>query len=523
MSKVNRRKFMQGIGTTTGTALFSQALMQMGASILAGSNQALGQEKNPRRMVSLFFPGAPARWMFNLFLTPYSTRNFMANTMVGTRFEAENGRYTKAVYDTVEKHGMNVPYIWDLDLPQAGGGTRPMSDLLPHMLALQGINTGNAGHPGSQAFHWRPSGATQSLTALSADASMTPFSAINTFGNNMIFLSRENKSQVVLGGRGNLLDRLLAPFDHNISNAQRTKQQILETLMQRATDRLNQAHKSKAKGVETLVENNQQTVDLLQRGFGGIDAFWNTNLQKYENLIRRTIAQNLPGINDRPIGKQNPGNEASHLINRNGNRLPDMRTMIDNNSTIPSLAAQFVVAEYVLTTELSRSVVMRVLPIRNTINHDQHNSGSLATIYFNTLLYRAVSACTLELVDQLKAKGIWKDTVIEMASEFNRSPKFADGGSDHGWQGKSVTYFSGAINNPLILGPIRRTLNNKYRGTWGVGANSSSLGGVMQNAHAIASLAYLLRVPSPITSTNSLVYFDGGELKSTVERTEIRG
>jgi uncharacterized protein (DUF1501 family) len=138
---------------------------------------------------------------------------------------------------------------------------------------------------------------------------------------------------------------------------------------------------------------------------------------------------------------------------------------------------------------------------------DEHFTGKMPSLLVNSYLARAHAACLLELIRQLGAKGIFKDTVINCSGEFNRSPRNNGTGSDHGFRGASLAIYSGAINGPIVIGNVAANAPDpNHSGTWGQGAGIAALGGqALDVGHAGATIAALLRVESPLTSRRSVV------------------
>jgi len=57
------------------------------------------------------------------FLTPYNAENFQTNLQVATRYDGA-GQATSGIYETVLRNGINVPYMWQFNVPKASGGTK---------------------------------------------------------------------------------------------------------------------------------------------------------------------------------------------------------------------------------------------------------------------------------------------------------------------------------------------------------------------------------------------------------------
>jgi hypothetical protein len=203
------------------------------------------------------------------------------------------------------------------------------------------------------------------------------------------------------------------------------------------------------------------------------------------------------------------------LINGLTPPASDIRTLLDpGDVTVRGLAELFATAEFIFENKLSSSVVgnhehiIGLAPPYQRIDPDQHVTGSLSTTYFNAMMFSALGSCLLEFVDFLKSKGLYDSTLIEIASEFNRSPKASDGGADHAFMGASSILFSGSIKGPQIIGNIaQEDRTGIYRGaTYGNGAPNPELGGSsLSPAQRASAIAAIIGVAPPIPSAKSAV------------------
>jgi hypothetical protein len=538
MSKKSRRQFLQEMGAFSSGAAFLNSPLGLFLSSIIGSaltrNMALAQGINPRRYVNIQNATAPPRWMFDLMINAYGTANTLAlgNGMLGTRYVANGGRYTDVEYRTVLLNGIRVPWIWQYNVPKAGGGTRPMKDLIPNMLVLQGITTGNPGHPGSQSLHFRPAGATRTLGALSADFSNAYIPAINLTAQSFLFVSLKGKSAVPVPSNGNMLQTLLNPFLSQASQSFKDMRNNvnLKAALNDARTAMDSVAQSDHLSANALIESQKSAEQLINGGFGDLATQWSTLLAKYEDIVQRAIKAVIPGINDLPVGDATPATRGkTYDLTDQTVKFADLRELMNSATLgVSRLAQQFAITEYVLKNDLSYSVTMSpgsMIGMKtgaglNTIaNHgvDEHSTGKMPSLLINSLVYMAYAGCMLELIDQLKTKGIWDDTLIDMGGEFNRSARVDGTGSDHGYLGKSVALYSGGFNGPLVVGNIRAQTGSS---AWGMGATVTQLGRQLQMNDMAATISYLLRTPSPITSATSLVTVNAttGVITANVEK-----
>ncbi len=535
----SRRDFLRQVLQTSGGAA---ALKGMGSMTFSVFEQILSQKAHAdpnfnKNYIFIQLPGAPSRWTFDLFLTPYGRTNFNFNPMMGTRYVASGGRYVGVEYATFNYRNTEVPYLWKFSVPKAGGGTRPMTDLLDHLLVLRGISTDNPGHPGSMMLQFEPLGSRQSLTALTADKSERPFAAINMNTQQYSLRSLAGKSPVLAeGGSRNLIQQLMQPFITGLTPDFLAKRAALESALGPLREALNKKATSRHGAAKAQVVN-QQGARQLGTQQEDLGAIWDALLSKYTDLAKRAIATNatntnLPGLTDLPIGTTGTRDQTYSLNPNFIAERGDLREMIDSETQIPNMAEYFALTEYIMTRRLSSSVALPMTDFTNlrrndagaraTSTFDEHNGGQMVVLLLRSLYYRALSACMLELIDKLKAEGMFADTVLHLSSEFTRNPRADKFGSDHGWQGASISLFSGLITAPLILGNITSAFGDaNYPGTWGAGAPVANLGKSLNYGHVAATIAALLGVPSPLTSDGPVVAVESSGIRALIERGKI--
>ncbi|USN48662.1 MAG: DUF1501 domain-containing protein [Pseudobdellovibrionaceae bacterium] len=525
--KLTRRELLEhsmalGLMTSPVAMIFDSIISGMVQKALAESSGVL-----PRRYVSVQLFGAPPRWMYDLFLNPYGDPATFdpKNANLGTRYTESGGRLTNTVYETAKIKGINAPFLWKYDVAKRGGGTRPMRDLLDNMLALQGINCGNPDHSGAAALHFRPLGASVTQPAMVADRSAALIPAVNVDADMYSFLSLANKSPVQLMAKengGNLVKTLLDPFTVDPENKARKQAARVQDLVDGAVSALDAQLAERHPAGKALNVSRKSAGEMFKQVTGDLDAVWAEKKAPYLDLVNRTLHQSepIPFINDKPIGVVGERNNHYQLATGGGSgevvAHDDIRDLMRPTTRILNIVEHFAVAEYILENDLSHSVVIsprnfaginftRLNPI-----FDEHSTGKMPSLYLNSMYYRALSACLLGFIDRLKDKGIFNETVVEVFSEFNRNPKNVPGGSDHGWEGKSVVYYSGAIQGPLVVGNLLKDSGDVlHPGAWGKGASTNTATGKplgqLNLGHQVSTLATLLRVPTPVTAASSLI------------------
>lgn len=532
--KLTRRDILRLTGgSMSGFALLNSPFGCLLDALTRGMyGQALAQAAGltPRKWVDLRFDAAPPRWVYDLFLKPYTGgATLIPNQSVGTRYVESAGRYTDVEYATVTRKGVAVPWLWQFPVPKHGGGTRSMDPLLDHMLQFRGVNAGNPDHAAAQQLHYRPLGVQQTVPALSADAGNKPIPAVFANVGNFQFGSIKSSSPMQATG-SNLIQGLMSPFVSNATSAHKANRTNLKAHLDATAAAFAAELRARNSEHEASIVAQQNAVQLLESSFGDLVATWNELFAKYNNLAIRAFdpSVTLAGINDKPIGI---------TTNRTGNRHYNHNSVLVTNEDLRSIiraptaanpsgtgtmmstniASSFALAEFVLTRGLSDSLTLGMgTPVRLNINggsvnnnSDEHFTGKMVSLLVNTCMARAHAACLLEFIDVLKAPAndLFDETIVNVSGEFNRRPRTDGTGSDHNWEGANYTMYSGCFQGPKIIGNIKaKTSESNYGGTWGYGAAIAEIGNRPLNlGHVSASIATMIRVPSPLTAESTVV------------------
>ncbi len=536
-SMISRRRFLASLTSAPLLGYSASPAMALLSAILAGESQKAWAAElglNPRRLVLLTEEGGPAKYNFQI-LTPYSTANFAPNAMTGTQFAMNNGRYIGTQYVTHAVKGIQVPTIWTQGLPAPGGGMRSMADLLDNLLSVQGINTKSGGHEQSAFWAEVAPGAVQSTSALAGDALSVPFSALNLGNRYFQYKSISGKTAVTpsmsTGGGENPLTKLLGPFAKVGSSQFKTKKADALVASKQLWRFLDELAVGGHVGAQSVVQNRGSAVALYEKNFGDLIGVWNTLKGKYQDLVSRAIydpEHPFPGFNDLPIGEGGSTANLLYQVNKDTtfplHLAGDVRDTIVAATTVNGLADNFAMTEFVLLNNLCGSIsfnvygldkiknVMTASPVEISMYSDQHDTGTYPSMYYNMLRYRAISACLLELITQLRGAQMFDDTVIRWGGEFVRNPRNDEFGSDHGWEGAAYDFYCGKFNGPLVVGK----LTADDRGTWGKGAVVPALGRVLSLSDLAILTAHLLRVPAPFTNGTPIVTLSSNGLVSNI-------
>lgn len=540
----SRRRFLKTLTSAPLLGLSASPAAALFTTILAGHSQkawASSLGLTPKRLVIISDFGGSAAYMYDQFFTPYSSPGFQPSPMVGTQFKLQNGRYIGVDYVTHAMKGIQVGTMWTHAVPGPNQSNRPMSNLLDNLLSVQGIDTRSGGHGQSALWSHLSPGAKQSTAALAGDPSDAPFAALNIGVPYFQYLSKAAKTAVnpsmgTFGG-SNPLTRLLDPFAKVGSPSYQAKRLDAGTAFNSLMPLLDELALSGHIGAQSLIQNRSSAIDLVNFNFGDLVAQWDALRMKYQDLITRAIynpSQPLPGFNDSPIGHGGTGPAQHYQFDGQSSGFAlhlagDVRDVIDANTNVAGLADRFAFAEFVLLRELCGSIAFDINYLYNLKNlqggdpgalgTDQHATGLYPSMYFNVLRFRAVSACLLELIEQLKSADMFNDTIIRVGGEFIRNTRVTMDGSDHGWEGARYNFYSGAFNGPLIVGKLTSNSPGNQLG-WGMGRSVPELGRRLNLVDLAILTAHLIGVEAPFTSGMPIVTLGSNGLASRIGLTD---
>ncbi|MDZ4660735.1 MAG: hypothetical protein SGJ18_03865 [Pseudomonadota bacterium] len=563
-----RRQFLGMLGASAAVT-FPGPLQMLISSLIDGMTmsaqaQVTGAIVKPRNFIYVNLPGGPPRWVWDMPLMPYRTEAIIANPHVATRFTSstQSGYVTNAI--TRAGVTLNMPSLWNQNIPTVGGGQAPMANLLENMLMIRGVKLPSDGHTNNNFKTLRPLNSSPSLHGAVADRSQAPVPAVNLPGGfSDAYKSRKGVAQGKLNDFANdPLRRLLSPFDRSsdaLDAGVLSRQNALDISVNAALRDLAAQAKSNMPGTESLYAMRNDAETLLRRGIGDLSTAYTGIRDKYANLIRAVGAGGMDGVTNVPVAVGNlprpNGFVINHTINADQNFLgpaANLGQMITANSNVANLAEGFAVAEYLLINGYSSSInlaasyisglsfqdvfeptkdaagrVTGARAIGNQVNgwaHDEHSGGSFCSLIINSFHFKAIAACLYEMVSVLKTANIFKETVIQVGGEFSRDPRNDNSGSDHGWMAHATSLVSGAIIKPMVLGHTlfegaNSPAGGNYRGTWGAAA-PVKVDGIEQEltiGHATSTVAELLRVEHPMSNNGALIQETTGGITNLVD------
>ncbi len=541
----NRRDFLKGLGVG-GIGL----KMLVCESIFNGlAAKAFAQSMGARdiqNFIHLSLLGGPPRWLFDLPMRPGGNDTLNHNPMVMTRFTRSSITSVmdnSTSYTTHQIAGLHFPHLWSANVPTSSGA-RPLSELARHGIFIRGMNTGADGHGVNRVKMSAPISGSPSTSGLFSDLKSTPITAVRR-GTNLNFKGETGKGEIDAGGTNPLLT-IMSPFNltGNAFLSDSSSTSDFNRLTKAVSDQVGKNNPY----LKSVLGDKKNALELVKRGVGDLGTIYGNLFAKYKGLMEQALTQSwLPGVDDLDIISPN-SNAASNfpfrirssgtqrVIPRNNN----LRDTLTQNSMVSNLAESFALAEYLIMNDLSSSVTLGVGDLMNlsflnaldsgtganlTANNfrsinDAHDTGAYATLFYFSKFYLALSSCMLELVRVLKANQKFTKTLIQVSSEFNRSARSNGTGSDHGWRGSNVSLYSGKIQAPEIIGNISAGgTGATYEGTWGVAAPSSEIGNREINiGNMISSVSTILGIRSVTSNDQSLVYEQGGVIKSIMSR-----
>lgn len=539
MADFNRRNFLTGLGAS---ALFLSApeKLLMGSILDGMMNKAMAANSgtNEKNLINIFLQGGPPRWYFDLPLRPNGNDNIIDNAMAKNRFVMENG-VMKSVMDTYKVGNFYLPYLWKSMIPTSDGKSVPMGNLAQSAVFIRGYDLINDGHDQNRIKHNAPVSGGLTLSGIFADHSTKPFAAVTDSGTFQ-HKSATGKSIIsVPTNNGDPFSSMMAPFSlasPKSFNRRQAMDESIKTLQQSISSLFG----SKNPYASGLAAEKDSSIELFLKGTTGLKDKYTALYQKYRNLeIRAYTESNLEGIDDKdiPVEKNYHYNLSSSTTFTPSATGADLRTLIDANSYVGGMAQSFAIAEYIVTENLSSSIMVAVNDI-NSLNFaalnyidanksmvtglrnftlDSHETGSAASLYIYSQFYRAFASCLFELITTLQKKNIYNDTIIQLSSEFNRSARTLGHGSDHGYVGCGTSLYSGMFqtsDGPLVIGNIS---NNKsgggYAGTWGVGAPVADMGNRMLGiGNLMSTVTGLSGYVSPLKNDAPLLKMNNGKL-----------
>lgn len=564
----SRRRFLRDAGLLIGGSALASRLppLETLAKIATEAvfSRATASIERERFFLNINFFGAPNRWVFDHWLRTKPGQNIIGNASIATRMGG-GSTYDHAIYETVDYKGVQVTPMWMTSVVGANG-TRPLSELLDHLIVVRGYGTGIDGHPTNLLRQTRPLNSLGSTSGYLAEQSKTLLRAVQYPASGITgYASEKGLGLTMLHDRSgnpahNLADDLLFPFGARagLEGVQSLRVRYDEVI-EKVRFALNQ--RGPASSSTTVAADNESALRMIQKGLNDLISVWPSLYAKYERIMIGTLRQrDVPGFSDKPVvcPADDGSGDSPYAVDVGAERLQlqpgfDLRQVFDSAQMVRTIQG-FAMAEFVLTHKLSATMEIPFVSVGNLsaqfrrpagapaevypspatrnweYNSDQHGTGSFASTYMNAAIFRALSAGLLELFDRLKATRhgagqLFDHTVVQLLQDFGRSPRTTGGGADHGWDNMICSVLTGLHRGgPRVVGNIShsQTYADIYGGTIGYKAPVRLDGRdvVPSPLHLASSMASLLglhhnpwiNLASPLFSeSNGVVSFHTGD------------
>lgn len=360
----------------------------------------------------------------------------------------------------------------------------------------------------------------KSLSGLFAGKTNTSFPAVVSGSISKAFKGKGVLSPVALSyevnRKGNPISRATNYFEGRMPAENSGVDQALAEF-----DKYAASNNFEQKG---LAQSKEKADALIKAGVDIFKVQWDSTYAKYLGLVREaivgdntdkfmdTVALPVPqGTTAQPDVRTQTSN--SKYLDK---KITDLRSIVKDTTTVKELASTFAAIEILITQNLTQVVTADLGILRGLssnistgkfdLPNDQRFTGNLVSTIGTTYLYRAILNCTEELIAQLDSRGLYKKTLIQFGSEFNRSPKVNGSGSDHGYLGCSTLLMSGMINGTSVIGNIKDDTSPSYGGTWGLAANHPITGAEqlpLRINDVALTVAAMLELGSEDTITNN--------------------
>lgn len=549
----SRRDFMKhGLISVSAFAHFppmTRVVEMMIKDIISQNSHA--EESADLFYMPVFLFGAPARWVFDHFLACSNAEmgRFIGNPMVATTL-TNQGQSTS--YTTIDYKGVRVPPLWDYVVPTKGGAK--LSSLLDHLLVFRGYGSGVDGHINNSALQLSPISSSGSISGVVGDSSQTLFRAIQSSRASYTgFHSPKGYGLTVINynANENLVLTLLKAFRKKSENQNLDDfRKNYKAFYDNAKGALKVLSQTLFGTGDSLIQDHVKAMKKIESATEDLNSVWNSLFTKYQLLLLAAYKDKSSGISASPvIVSSDPGSEINPWAVGGVNNETiypqiglDLRTTV-NNINIDQIAAEFALAEYVATRRLSRVFEMSlfgppniVVPTNRTLEagtlvntelrtfsfvFDQHTTGSISTAFYNSLFFRSLGVGLFELVSVLKASNLFNKSFLQIVTEFGRTPRNSQGGSDHGFDAMISSVFTGLNNSkPIVVGNILRqggrNLPSNITGTFGqkaptrVGSDNLEL----TPASVASTLATIMNLPhNPWKNVaNPLITLNSGSL-----------
>lgn len=415
----------------------------------------------------------------------------------------------------------NLPPVWGNSVRLGNGNTVPLKNLLDGMAVFQGIRCPVDGH-GIVDPHWyNPLGTVSLHGALAALSRRTGTAAgpiapaFSSLGKPKGFADPGKQESLDIETIRDLLEptvRKSSPFESNQMSDYLSRRGAMEETMNAALKVFGTYYAVRLPGSEALFEARSQAEIYLKKNFDSIFAYFDEALLRYTRVANDATSSYqtskvwiVEGDRAKKISSApfNSGHMAIPVRNtpQFGQLTSSIGDLANCSPSGDGGAQIFAMAETLFVHGISAVYAGEISGGFNVDNWghggDAHFSGLIPQM-IGVLAYQHQFAALLsEFKRKLSDTGMWDNTVVQWAGEFNRSPRLDGTGADHGWEGSVTSVFSGAIDGFSAVGNLLR--GDQTWGKAGLTEIGGEAGGVESRylllEDVIASLSHLGRLP----------------------------
>jgi hypothetical protein len=415
----------------------------------------------------------------------------------------------------------NLPPVWSTSVRLGDGSTVSLQSLLSGMAVFQGIRCPLDGH-GIVDPHWyNPLGGLSLHGAIAAmsrkygtPANSTP-PAFSSLGDPKGFVDPEGQVNLEAENIRDLLEptiRFAGKGQQSQMDNYMNRRQAMDATIKAALDVFGNYYANRLPGSAALFDARNQAETYLKKNFDSVFAYFDEAYERYKRVASDSTSMyngSKIWIAEADRNKHIPSSrfESSHMHDPYAGSGPiKMGNTGSFEISNPGAGGDggvkpFAMAETLFVHGLC-CVYSGQISGGFTVggsNHpgDPHYSG-LIPLMIGSLAYQHQFAALLsEFKRVMTNRGLWEDTIVQFAGEFNRVPREDGTGADHGWEGAVSSIYSGAIDGFSAIGNLVQGNN-----TWGK-AGLTDFGGESGGTEkrylllddVIASIAHLCRLP----------------------------
>jgi len=498
MKKISRRNFIKTAGASSLLLSTDNPLGLLFNQVI--NSVAHAQTNNVKRFISFVALGAPPRWMFDQVLK-LDGSPLNLSPLVGTNFDITKEGEISALYQTTKssftsKNGVEFfpPEMWDTEVNTSFGYSLKIKELFQKSMIIRGIST-SANHPPAKLATHISGLSKAGVHTLAQEHynNNAPISCIQ-YGVNFPFKARNGISCINLRypddssfDEHNPIEEILRPFTPSVKPENNFSEK-LSTIFDEAFNEFFKGEKIKsfsARSRESIKNSQKAARNLFIENTKSLIESYPLAYNKYKTIIADVLNGNNIFMENIPLPIKedefkNKFKWGSYSICKGDGIETFDDIFSSSNANIDQMASAFALTEVlcksngdgVLEHGLTNSTVSYTGEIKlkkiygidqdgkfynftdKQISNDCHEIGSLLTTYGFTKYYLSLSTCLGSLIkDGLGgfSSEKFKNTIIQFSGDFNRTPRVDEGGSDHG-NSTVYTYFSGAIDGPLLAG-----------------------------------------------------------------------